>query len=38
MINDFELYSDHVESPEMEKQYVLNTKNDYVKYNRKGLP
>ena len=38
MVNDFELYNVNAESAEIEKQSILNTKFDYVEYNRKELP
>ena len=38
MLNDFETYNVHVESAEIEKWSILNTKIDYVEYIRKELP
>ena len=38
MCNDFELYSVHAESAEIEMWSILNTKFDYVNYYRKKLP
>ena len=37
MLNDFELYNVHAERAEIEKWYILNTKIDYVQYNRNEL-
>ena len=37
MLNDFELYNVHAESAEIDKWSILNTKIDYIKYNRKEL-
>ena len=37
MLNYFELYNVHAESAEIEKWSILNTKVDYVEYNRKEL-
>ena len=38
MLNDFELYNVHAESAEIETLSFLNTRIDYVEYNRKQLP
>ena len=38
MLNDFELYNVHAESAELKKCSILNTKIDYVEYNKKELP
>ena len=38
MLNDFELYNVCVKSALIEKCFILNTKIDYVEYNRKELP
>ena len=37
ILNDFELYSVHPESAEIERWFIFSTKVDYVKYNRKAL-
>ena len=37
MHNDFEFYSVHAKSFQIEKQSILNTKIDYVDYNKKEL-
>ena len=38
MLNDLKLYNVHTESAEIKKWSIINTKIDYVEYNRKELP
>ena len=37
MLNEFELYNIHAESPEIEKWSILNAKIDYVEYNKREI-
>ena len=38
MLNDFEIYNVHSECAEIEKCSILNTRIDYIEYNRKEVP
>ena len=38
MLNNFELYNVYVKSAEIQNWSILNTKIDYIEYDRKELP